>query len=72
MSGQMLAQSLRLKDMQNSGSAGLSSKLMTKESKLSHGISGGNMTDNKGGRLSKKKKDFEMAKEKIMAHLNLT
>lgn len=72
MTGQMLAQSLRLKDMQHSGSGGLSSKLMSKESKLSHGISGSNMTDIKGGRLSKKKKDFEMAKEKIMAHLNLT
>ena len=68
----MLAQSLRLKDMQHSVSGGLTSKLMTKESKLSHGIVGGNMTDVKGGRLSKKKKDFEMAKEKIMAHLNLT
>ena len=30
------------------------------------------MTDLKGGRISKKKKDFEMAREKIMAHLNLT
>ena len=68
----MLANTLRLRDMQHSNSGGLSSKINSKESKLAHAMMGEKMTDMKGARLSKKKKEFEIAKDKIMAHLNLT